>query len=612
MKKISDRSNGDMELAEVIEQRPQDLLVPNEEMKQEALKRVKETFEPIASKYSIFDNLHVDGLDAEQVWTQAQMIVDGVVEKLLGDEIPRYAGSKRSADEMESDEEDEELEDDDDDDDDGEADFDQIDMDGEEQVYDEDEEEEGDDEDEEMIDGEEEEFAGFDEDEDEDDEEEEDENEQEGEVQSNELDDEVFKLEDFQKQVLDLEKDNGGADDDEEIDYFGELQDEGSEPEDYKYEDFFDPPKKSTKNKPKSEQKKKKRVKFDDEQDEDGGLDFNSTDKDVIEAMESMKKDMFESESEDENEDEEGLSRHEREAREISRQIKQLEEENVAEKHWAVKGEVKAKDRPENSLLETDLNFERTSKPVPVVTQEFNDSIEELIKKRIMNYDFDDLPRRLPDTLPEFKQSKLVDVQETKSQKSLAELYEEDFEKANNPEYKSAETQKLEAAHQEIVDLYSKVAFKLDALCSWHYTPKAPKPTISIVSNAPTISMEEAQPTTASNEAMLAPQEVYRPEASSKREIIGRDGLPVAKSEMTREERKRARRREKTKHAKQAHAKEEREKAKAQKTGSKADVMQTLKKSNNVTVIGKHGEKRDLSGNLKKEKPKPSGQNLKL
>jgi U3 small nucleolar RNA-associated protein MPP10 len=592
-----------MELAEVIEKRPQELLVPNEEMKQEALKRVKESFEPIASKYSIFDSLHVDGLDAEQVWTQAQMIVDGVVESLLGDEIPKYAGSKRSADEMESDEE---LEDEDDGE---EVDFDQIDMDSEEQEDEEGEEEEDDDE--EMVDGEEAEFAGFDEEEEE---EEEDEGGEEGdeEVQSNELDDEVFKLEDFQKQVLDLEKDNGGEDDDEEIDYFGELQDEGSEPDDYKYEDFFDPPKKSTKNKTKPEQKKKKQVKFDDEQEEDGGLDFNSTDKDVIEAMESMKKDMFESESEDENEDEEGLSRHEQEAREIAKQIKQLEEENVAEKHWAVKGEVKAKDRPDNSLLETELNFERTSKPVPVVTQEFNDSIEELIKKRIMNYDFDDLPRRLPDTLPEFRQSKLVDVQETKSQKSLAELYEEDFDKANNPEYKSAETQKLEAAHQEVVDLYGKIAFKLDALCSWHYTPKAPKPTISIVSNAPTISMEEAQPTTASNEAMLAPQEVYRPEASNKREIIGRDGLPVAKSEMTREERKRARRREKTKHAKQAHAKEEREKAKAQKTGSKADVMQTLKKSNNVTVIGKHGEKRDLTGNLKKEKPKPSGQNLKL
>lgn len=595
-------------LAEAIENSPQDLLVPDESIKLEALKTVQESFNPIANQYSIFDQFHIDGLDAEQVWTQAQMVVDGVVDKLLGDEIPklRPAGSKRSAEEMESDNN-EEIEDEESE---GEFDFPEG-LEGGEEEDEEDENMYEDDYD--RLEDKEDSAEDKGDDDDDDDDEKEDTAHP---AKTSELDDDVFRLEDFQKQVMDLENNNGNLDgDDEEFDYFGDVpeDEEESDPEGgYSYADFFDPPKKQKQG---SSKKDKKRVRWEEDEEPEGtetGLDFNSSDKDIMEAMELMKKkDMFGESEDEEEEDERGLSRHEIESKEITEQIKQLEQENVAEKSWAVKGEAKARDRPENSLLETELDFERSSKPVPVVTQEFNDSIEEIIKRRIMTNDFDDLPRRLPDTLPEFKQSRNVEVQETKSQKSLAELYEEDYDKQNDPEYKSVESKKLESAHKEITDLYNSVAFKLDALCSWNYTPKAPKPTISIVSDTPTISMEDAQPTTASGGSMLAPQEVYQPEASGKREVIGKDGLPVAKSEMSREERKRLRRREKNKRAKTLKEKEETEKSKAQRSGSKADVSQTLKKGN-VTVIGKHGEKRDVSGKLKKEKPKTTGSNLKL
>lgn len=41
--------------------------------------------------------------------------------------------------------------------------------------------------------------------------------------------------------------------------------------------------------------------------------------------------------------------------------------------------------RPVNSLLEEDLEFERVVKPVPVVTEESVSSLEELIKMRILD-----------------------------------------------------------------------------------------------------------------------------------------------------------------------------------------------------------------------------------
>jgi len=51
--------------------------------------------------------------------------------------------------------------------------------------------------------------------------------------------------------------------------------------------------------------------------------------------------------------------------------IHQLEEENLGEKHWTLKGEVSSKSRPLNSLLEEDLDYEHATK-VPKFLQRFH------------------------------------------------------------------------------------------------------------------------------------------------------------------------------------------------------------------------------------------------
>jgi U3 small nucleolar RNA-associated protein MPP10 len=165
--------------------------------------------------------------------------------------------------------------------------------------------------------------------------------------------------------------------------------------------------------------------------------------------------------------------------------------------------------------------------------------------------------------------------------------------------------------------LFGDITYKLDALSSWHFTPKPAKPSISIVANVHAISMEDAQPVAMSTENMLAPQEVYIPlsgiaKDEQKKEVIRGDGLPVARAEMTRDERKRRRRREKARHAKQEAKRLETRKVKAQTEGSRASVVETLKKGH-VTVIGKQGEKRDIEGRLKVDKAGPRGSSgLKL
>ena len=78
-------------------------------------------------------------------------------------------------------------------------------------------------------------------------------------------------------------------------------------------------------------------------------------------------------------------SRYEQRLAALSEQIAELEQENVAERDWTLRGEVGSRARPLNSLLEEDLEFEQVAKVVPLVTEEASQTLEDLIKKRILD-----------------------------------------------------------------------------------------------------------------------------------------------------------------------------------------------------------------------------------
>ena len=71
--------------------------------------------------------------------------------------------------------------------------------------------------------------------------------------------------------------------------------------------------------------------------------------------------------------------------------------------------------RPLNSALEVDLDFERAVRPPPQPTEEVTVSIEDLIKKRIVDHNFDDVPRIALPT-PE-KRRKTFELSDQKSGK---------------------------------------------------------------------------------------------------------------------------------------------------------------------------------------------------
>ncbi|KAF2840558.1 Mpp10 protein [Patellaria atrata CBS 101060] len=307
-------------------------------------------------------------------------------------------------------------------------------------------------------------------------------------------------------------------------------------------------------------------------------------------------------------------SNHERRQAKLAEEIRRLEAANVAKREWVLAGEARAVDRPINSLLEEDLEFERAGKPVPVITAEVSEDIEELIKRRIVARQFDEVIRRRPDNLATGPKARrgLFELDDTKAKKGLAEEYEDEHLRATDPNFVDVKDEKLKAEHREIEKLWKEVSAKLDSLSSWHYRPKTVTPSLEIRTDAPTIMIEDARPTIGGevgNASMLAPQELYKPGTEKVNgEVVTKGGMPIAREELSREEKLRRRRREKQRVKKAGGLQG---KPVSKKVEERINIIGDLKKGG-VKVIGKKGEIRDIEGKMAKHGPKSVGSGFKL
>lgn len=167
------------------------------------------------------------------------------------------------------------------------------------------------------------------------------------------------------------------------------------------------------------------------------------------------------------------MTAHERRMTSLRDQIRELESENVAKKDWTLMGEAGSRQRPQNSLLEEDLEFDRVMKAVPVITEEAVHTLEETIKARILEGRFDDVVRVRPLEDKPFLPSKFFELQDTKSKQSLAQIYENDYVASQAggtlPDDRDG---KLKKEHDEITLLWEKICGKLDALSNAHFVPK--------------------------------------------------------------------------------------------------------------------------------------------
>ncbi|KAF3760739.1 hypothetical protein M406DRAFT_99346 [Cryphonectria parasitica EP155] len=369
------------------------------------------------------------------------------------------------------------------------------------------------------------------------------------------------------------------------------------------YKDFFAPPPKKAKKGEKPRKSQPQRQAAPDDQD-------------IERAMGDVRRDLFEDMSEHSDEEDalsdvsagdpkSRRSAHERRQAKLAEEISRMESELVAKRAWTLSGEASAASRPMNSLLEEDLDFEHAGKPITVVTEEVSEEIEDLVKRRIIAGEFDEVVKRRPNAdVPADVRRGLIELDDSKAKQSLAEIYEEEHVKNANPDsYVSAKDEKMRREEKEIENMWKDVSSKLDALSSWHYKPKPAAPSLTVVADVATVTMEDAQPTTAQGvsggESMIAPQEVYAPgkdDKADKSEVVAKSGLPVARQEMSREDKLRRRRREKER-IRKAGGETTKLSKKAQE---KKDTMADLKKGG-VKVINKKGEVLDMEGNKSQE-----------
>jgi U3 small nucleolar RNA-associated protein MPP10 len=167
------------------------------------------------------------------------------------------------------------------------------------------------------------------------------------------------------------------------------------------------------------------------------------------------------------------LSTHEKRLASLQSQIATLESENISKKDWVLMGEASSRSRPQNSLLEEDLEFERVMKAVPVITEETVLGLEERIKARILDGRFDDVIRLKETAEKLFLPSRFFELKDTRSEKSLAQIYEGEYTAARNGDGVGDDRDgKLRKEHEEIEKLWEGICGKLDALCNAHFIPK--------------------------------------------------------------------------------------------------------------------------------------------
>lgn len=119
--------------------------------------------------------------------------------------------------------------------------------------------------------------------------------------------------------------------------------------------------------------------------------------------------------------------------------------------------------------------------------------------------------------LPSKAPKEYKELDENKSKKGLAEIYEEEYAQKTGlaPQPLSvSDEQKKEASI-----LFKKLCLKLDALSHFNFAPKPVIEEMSVQANVPALAMEEIAPLAVSDAAMLAPEEIFEGKGDIKEEV---------------------------------------------------------------------------------------------
>ena len=203
-------------------------------------------------------------------------------------------------------------------------------------------------------------------------------------------------------------------------------------------------------------------------------------------------------------------SAFQKEQEKLAVQIRQLEESAVGEKPWLLRGEASAKERPKNSALSVEMDFDRTHRPSPDVNELITAKLEDIIKLRIADNIFDDEENFKPVTGNHAKQLDFLSVEDTRSSKGLADIYEDEYLRAKQ----LAKTGNHEAAERssaqtdDIYVLFRSLSSKLDALCSFQAAQKIDADNVPLSIGGAALKIEEVTSHMMSHASKRGPEEV--------------------------------------------------------------------------------------------------------
>ena len=209
-------------------------------------------------------------------------------------------------------------------------------------------------------------------------------------------------------------------------------------------------------------------------------------------------------------------------------------------------GEVTGRKRPEHSLLERgDLDVEIAARRQSLsASVETTETIEDVIKRRILNMDFDDVEKKIPfsEEAKDFKPRE--ELSQEKDRRGLGDLYAEEFEVKELGGQSQAD-KKLSKAHREIQEIWNKLKYKLRVLTS---TVPIPKP-LSFAPPDPSAPTEqEISPIVVDSGVNVDPEVMAKIRRNAKEAAVNDAGLSTEEKQ-ARRRRKKAARRKKRRHA---------------------------------------------------------------
>lgn len=212
----------------------------------------------------------------------------------------------------------------------------------------------------------------------------------------------------------------------------------------------------------------------DDVEDEEGESENGFDETDHLDN--SDKKDIF---GEDQNQV--NLSSFEKSQLALKAQIAALESEQLeSQKPWSLRGEINARQRPSDSLLEEAVDFDNLSRPTPTITEERTEEIEDIIRRRIGEAAWDDVERKdgrdltllngMPNNTSKPARALLEDVATSQPQRSLTQVYED--EAATKLSGSSAKDQETLEKQKELTAMFAKICRHVDGLSGNRFAPK--------------------------------------------------------------------------------------------------------------------------------------------